>query len=240
MPSNSWSTAAQLRARLMLRWESGHISAEALIPTGMFPQRIALKHPSSSALSAQFAQAQKWVYELLEMPLGCGIELEWRDINHRQLGRNRLPVALLIHSAEAAAAWLGKKRKLQIFLALANQLLNRFPKLQPWVLKKPHLLIENIGNLQGLMAVVEWLEQNPKPNKYLRQLNLPGIDTKFIERHKKLLSEWLDLMLPAEAINSHSNFAVRYGFLDKPELIRVRILDPSLYLHNLSDLTITT
>ena len=35
-------------------------------------------------------------------------------------------------------------------------------------------------------------------------------------------------------------FAIRYGFLDKPELIRFRILDPSLYLHNLSDITITT
>ncbi|MFI4962828.1 MAG: Wadjet anti-phage system protein JetD domain-containing protein [Legionellales bacterium] len=238
--SNPWSTLSQIRAKCMARWESGQLLAEALVPRGLFPQRIPLKHPSPHDLNSKFTQAQIWVHELRSIPLATGLSLEWRDINHRQLGRNQLPVALHIQSAEEAIAWLGKTKKLQQFLELAAQLVTIFPKLEPWVLKKPHQLIEQADNLPHLITILEWITKHPRPNKYLRQLSLPGIDTKFIEQHKKLLSEWFDMHLPAETITAHHSFALRYGFLDKPELIRFRILDSSLYLHGLSDLTITT
>lgn len=49
-----------------------------------------------------------------------------------------------------------------------------------------------------------------------------------------MLAEWLGLALPAEAVDtSHSGvgqFALRYGFRDKPVRIRFRVLDPVLAL----------
>lgn len=73
---------------------------------------------------------------------------------------------------------------------------------------------------------------HPRPGMYLRQVDLPGIDSKFIEARRGVLSEWLDAVLPAEAVESSrtgvSQFAARYGFLDKPMRIRFRILDPML------------
>ncbi len=228
----------------MARWESGQLLAEVLAPTGLFPLRIPLKHPLTCELGSQFTQVQQWIQELRSKSGLKGINLEWREINHRQLGRNQLPVALRIESASDAIDWLGKTSKLRAFLPLASQLLTIFPKLQSWVLKKPHQLLIDGENLSRLMAVLHWLSEHPKPNIYLRQLSLPGIDTKFIEQHKKLLAEWFDLQLPAEAIanqySSANRFALRYGFQDKADLIRFRILDKSLYLHDLSDITIPT
>jgi hypothetical protein len=73
---------------------------------------------------------------------------------------------------------------------------------------------------------------------------LPGINTKFIEQHKKILGEWLDLQLPPEAIaiefRGTSRFEARYGFKEKPSQVRFRILDKALYINGLSDLTITS
>jgi hypothetical protein len=63
-------------------------------------------------------------------------------------------------------------------------------------------------------------------------VDLPGIHSKFIEAHRGVLCEWLDLALPPEAINHErtgvGQFAARYGFLDKPIRIRFRILAPGV------------
>jgi hypothetical protein len=63
-------------------------------------------------------------------------------------------------------------------------------------------------------------------------VDLPGLNTKFIEAHRGVLAELLDLVLPSEVVDSSRSgsrqFAARYGFLDKPVLIRFRVLDPEI------------
>jgi hypothetical protein len=58
------------------------------------------------------------------------------------------------------------------------------------------------------------------------------VDSKFIELHRGVLAELLDLALPAEAIETAAvgatQFNRRYGFLDKPVRFRLRLLDASL------------
>ena len=64
-------------------------------------------------------------------------------------------------------------------------------------------------------------------------MDIRGVHTKFIEAHRSVLSQLLDLVLPQDAIDqasSASQFAQRYGFLDKPVRIRFRILDPAFPL----------
>lgn len=86
--------------------------------------------------------------------------------------------------------------------------------------------------LHRVLAVISWLVNNPHPNIYLRQVDLPGLRTKFIEAHRSVLSELLDLALPAEAVDytksGSRQFAARYGFLDKPVLIRFSVLAPAI------------
>lgn len=75
------------------------------------------------------------------------------------------------------------------------------------------------------------MRDHPRSGKFLRQIDLPGIHTKFIERHRGTMAELLDLVLPPEAIATEvrgvSGFNLRYGFRDKPERIRLRFLDRS-------------
>ena len=64
---------------------------------------------------------------------------------------------------------------------------------------------------------------------YLREVDIPGVHSKFIEAQRGVLGELLDLALPPAAIDPSaagmSQFARRYGFRDKPQRIRFRILD---------------
>jgi hypothetical protein len=65
---------------------------------------------------------------------------------------------------------------------------------------------------------------------YLRQINVPGVHSKFIERHRALLGELLDQVLSPEAIDMAApggvaGFERRYGLRSKPALVRFRLLD---------------
>src|SRR3546814_14783359 len=83
-----------------------------------------------------------------------------------------------------------------------------------------------------LFSVLAWMQAHPRPGIYLRQVDAPGVDSKFIEAHRSTLAQWLDLALPADAIDHDATraaeFARRYGFRDKPVRIRLRLLDPLL------------
>jgi hypothetical protein len=53
---------------------------------------------------------------------------------------------------------------------------------------------------------------------------VPGIDTKFIERHSAILSELVELVI--DPVDGQArDFGVRFGFRDKPARVRIRVLD---------------
>jgi len=88
-----------------------------------------------------------------------------------------------------------------------------------------------------LLAVVDWVRKHPRPAVYLRQVDLPGVHSKFIETHRAVLAvlaDLLDLALSADSLDitrtGVAQFSARYGFLDKPTRIRFRILDPGIHV----------
>ena len=87
---------------------------------------------------------------------------------------------------------------------------------------------------QRLLDVVDWMFNNPRPGIYLREVDIAGIDSKFIEAHRGILINLLDLVLPRQSINEQargvSQFAQHYGFRQKPLRVRFRILDKTILL----------
>lgn len=242
MSRPSWTSPAELRAELEKRWQRGQILAEALADSGLFPLRIVLKPPSTVQIGDDFAAARAWV-ESWQAADCAHFAIEWREIMHRSLGRNRLPAAVVFATAADTASYLRKTRELARFVELAQALPVEFSGLRDWLRKYPLRVLEHAEPWPKLLAVVTWIVEHPRPGIYLRQLSLPGVDTKFIEQHKKLLSEWLDLLMPEAAIDGHFNgvggFERRYGFLAKPQLIRFRLLDSGLAIAGLTDLSVT-
>jgi hypothetical protein len=58
------------------------------------------------------------------------------------------------------------------------------------------------------------------------------VHSKFIESHRGVLADLLDLAMPAGSVDATktgvAQFAARYGFQEKPTRIRFRILDPRI------------
>ena len=240
-----WTTPKDLEDRLCKEWDRGRILAAWLSGDSFFPFRVSLKHPSGKELSNAFEQAREWLEKLdrqSKLPAGNGYELEWREINHQQLGRNKIPVAAVFAREIDGLRFIGKIKEAEQFQNLSKSILHAFPELLPWLIKTPLQVLSHAEHWPKILRILGFMKANSRPAIYIRQLDISGVDTKFIEKHKKLLSELLDTVLPSDAIDQNATgatgFEQRYGFLAKPVLIRFRLLDPDLYIHGLSDLQI--
>lgn len=242
-----WSTPVDICNRIRREWDKGRILAAMLDGEAVFPLRIPLKKPDTRALAEHFELARQWVAGLALMDkekTAAGYRLEWREFTHRQLGGNRIPVAAIIESERDGLALIGKQHDAARFRELAATIAGAFPALAPWLSRHPLTVLDQAGNWPSLLAVLDWAARHPCSGAYLRQIDAIGVDTKFIERHKGLLGEMLDLVLPPGAIDTqHSGangFERRYGFKSKPVQIHFRFLDQGLRIQGLSDLAVTS
>lgn len=225
----NWSTPKDLKARLARLWDRGELLRDLVTGNTRFPLRLAFKGPSSSDVTEQFDAVRMWAAELTN---ARPLHVEWQEVRNRVQGWQRLPTAILIDSMDDALDWLGKRREWNRFSDLVDSTRQQCPSLIPWLERRPLLALELAEDWQRLLAVVKWVERHPRPGIYVRQVDIPGVHSKYIESHRAVLAELLDLALPEEAVDVTKTgvpqFAARYGFLEKPARIRFRILDPEI------------
>ncbi|HET7866557.1 MAG TPA: DUF3322 domain-containing protein [Burkholderiaceae bacterium] len=218
-----WSTPEDLHAQVQRLWERGRLLAERVAASDLFPLKLALKAPASADWSERFDAVRAWARGLQQAE---GYRLVLREVRHRVLGRNVVPGEVWVDTLDAALALLGQQRAAQRFDALVAQARDRQPALLPWLQAQPLRALDLADDWPRLLDVVGWLQAHPRPGLYLRQVDLPGIHSKFIEAHRGVLAELLDRALPAEAIDAGSSrFESRYGWRSKPVRVRLRLLD---------------
>ena len=148
-----------------------------------------------------FDEIRTWIGEIKEGCEKAGLRLEWIEINNRQLGRQSIPQRIIISDIKQLSSYLGKNADFDTFNRGRTELLSAFPELEEWSIENPFKLIENTKNIGRLVKILGWVREHPCPDIYLRQLSIPGVDTKFIERHKNLLGSWLDIVLKPSQID---------------------------------------
>lgn len=222
----NWTTPADLRAQVLRLWDRGEILTSRVTGESLFPKRLLLKGPTSAEMAEHFDEVRAWIAELRAM-MHCRIEM--REFRHRVFGANAVPQEAWVDTVEAALALIGRQREAKRFAGLIEMTARRQPLLLSWLAKRPLRALELSDAWSRLLDIVAWLQLHPRPGVYLRQVDLPGVHSKFIEANRGVLTELLDIVLPLERIDSTasgiSQFSARYGFRDKPVRIRFRVLD---------------
>jgi hypothetical protein len=241
----SWTTSADLRDRVRRLWQHGKILGCGMTGETLFPLKLSLRRPDAKAMGQSFETVRGWIRELEEnsrSSRGFGYDIEWADINHRQLGRNRIPNRISIPTESDALRLIGKEREGRRFKELALITTGKFPALAQWVSRRPFVLIDHAQDWPRVLAVLAWFRDHPRSRLYLRQVDIAGVDTKFIEARKALLSELLDRVLerrddqPAGA--APQTFEQRYGLRSKLPVVRFRVLDSRIAIAGLTDLAV--
>jgi hypothetical protein len=237
----NWTRPADLRAQLLKLWDRGELLAALVTGQALFPRRFQLKTPSSAEMGDRFDDVRAWISELRAMP-HCRVEM--REFRHRVFGTNAIPHEVWIDTTEAALALIGKQRLATRFSALLQLTRTHQPRLLEWLAKRPLRALESDDEWSRLLTIVSWVEQHPRPGVYLRQVDITGVHSKFIEAHRTILTELLDIVLAPAAIDfstsGASHFAARYGFRNKPARVRFRLLDHACNLSfgNVRDITL--
>ncbi|PLC49377.1 hypothetical protein CR159_13845 [Pollutimonas subterranea] len=229
----SWTTPADLRAQVQKRWSQGVLLRNLVEPADLFPLRLVLKGPSSTDMSERFEAVREWVRDLqsqAKIDSKKSYRLTWRTIRHRVIGSNALPDEAWVDTPEDAFGLIGRGREVLRFADIVDETRTRMPSLLPWLARYPLRGLALADDWSGLLDIATWLHAHPRPGIYLRQVDLPGMHSKFIEGRRPVLSELLDIILPASAIDTSvtgtSNFLSRYGFRERPLRVRFRLLDP--------------
>lgn len=223
----NWTKPVDLRVQVQRLWDRGNLLASVVTGESLFPNRLMLKGPTSTEMADRFDEVRNWIGELRAMP-HCRLEI--REFKHRVFGANAIPAEAWIDSFDNAVALIRKRREVTCFTELLEMTRRHQPRLLDWLAKRPLRALELAAEWSRLLEIVAWLQANPRPGVYLRQVDIPGVHSKFIETHRGVLVELLDIVLPPEVIDLSasgvSQFAKRYGFRDKPLRIRFRMLDP--------------
>lgn len=242
---SDWTTPKNLADKVRKLWDTGKLGRALLeehetpLPESepIFPLRLPIKGPPSSEWTQHFLELKKWIEALKAgdpKSKDNPYQLEWRDVQHRDLGKNSIPVAAIIPNTSTALSLAGLLKEGQQLLSLYQFIVARYPGLAPWCKSNPHAVLEHRDDWPPLLACLEWFEEHPQGGVYSRQIDAPGVHGKFVENNRSLLGTLLELVLPTASLSADENstrvrdFNRRYGLLDKPVMVRMRFLDPNL------------
>lgn len=223
--AHSWTTPADVVDKLRRRHERGEFLTSYAEGRPWEPLAVNLRGPSARDLAGRFAEVQEWVEHWRDRPRG--LRVETAAVGGRVVGVNEIPRRAWVDSAEQLWSLLGVARDVQRFGALLDTAKERAPRVAEWMAAKPLQVLRYAHVWTSLLDTVLWIEAHASPEMYLRQVDVPGVDTKFIEGHRAILAALLDRQLAPERIDAGcppSDFAGRYRLRGKPAFVRFRRL----------------
>ncbi len=228
----AWTTLADVRRRLRRRWDSGEFLSAWVVGAPCEPFDIPLRGPAPAELAERFDEARAWVAGWVAAQQRSGsFHLDSRAVGRRSIGANEVPSRLWIDSYDELWQVLGVRRQVQRFAELREATGVAEPRLLAWLDAHPMTVLTNEPDWLKLVRTARWIEAERGRGRYLRQVPVPGVDTKFIESRRVVLTDLLDELLSADSVDRavpRSQFARRYGFATKPAYVRFRLLDATL------------
>lgn len=220
------------------RWYPDFLRAE-LSGTPFFPRNIRFAKVKPAQITTRFEEIHQGLVRLKansKAERGSGYSVVWEEINNRTIGKNQFPVSIQVEEKADYLALLSTELRdhYEQFERASTLLHTTLPQLDNWTFAHAKKVGDYGSDWPGLLAVCNWfLHRYERDKYYIRELPV-AVPTKFVERHKSILSELLTELLPAERINQKfvgnrdHNFEKRFGLKYDETLIRLRFLDSSL------------
>ncbi|MFD9124522.1 Wadjet anti-phage system protein JetD domain-containing protein [Kitasatospora sp. NPDC059571] len=225
-----WTGPEQVVAALHRNWANGRYLAAAANGHPFDPVEVPLKGPSATDTLHHYDQALAWA-QAWAPDRHPRLTIRTRHIGGRNgTPSNTVPDRACVETREHLWALLGVTDQVDRFHALHDQTAGHAPDLAQWMADHPMKVLAHEADWHRLVRTTCWIRDHTTAPLYLRQIDTPGVDTKFIETNKGMLAELLDHTLPEDRINAgapKSDLAARYGFRAKPAYVRLRHLGAS-------------
>lgn len=198
-----------------------------------WPMSLALDAPTEHEASRDPAAVRRWV-EAWNSVSGLPGEIASESRQWRRLGTQRLPVRLTLSSAEDVAAWAGETVRWERANQRRHKLIERWPVFgHAGVLSRQFEVLADYTDVdfERLTNLLDWLSVHPNSQLFSRQLPIEGLDTKWLEVRRGVISDLMLALWTASEekqrrwIASESpSFYEICGLACPPARVRVRIL----------------
>lgn len=212
----AWTGPADIAGKVRRRWDDGSLLS-ALAAGKPIPQfDLRLHGPRPAEIGESLTQVRAWIAELdAGSRDGRHYDVVRARVGGRHFGRNDIPVRARIVSYEQAWRLLGVTGQVASYCRVL-ELSSDFPPVRQWVAAHPLRALQTAEEWVSLLAAYRWLDQARGSGRYLREITAPGVDTKFVDRHRDLLAALLGVGRSASA------FTTGLGLLTKPPTVRLR------------------
>lgn len=218
---------------LRKRWARGQYLRAYASADPWVPLSLPVRGPAARDLLDHLDAADRWV---LRFQQDCRsrsgrpwLRIDYRTTTGRDVGRNDLPIRVWVDSFADLAALLGVAGEVRTLDRLLTETEVKVPELTGWVRRHPQQAIAHAEVWTRLLDTTAWIQARETPSLYLRQIDVPGVDTKFVETYQLMLAQLLEEVLPPDRIDlrfDRSKFAGRFGFRRQPDYTRFRFLAP--------------
>lgn len=221
-------TPEQLRRRLQSHWQNRR--RHWLLGQGQWPLPLGTEPPTEAEASAdrqRFEYFGSWLTQWRKLSHVTAGVVHYETRSWPSLGPQELPCAWRFATPQAVAAELGHAVRWE-------RAKRRFDAVAAWKedpgwhdeLSRHFDLLADMDDaeFERLCGVAEWLRQRPQSGFYPRQLPIPGIDSKWVERNKRVLASWVKALMGAEA---SGDFYQITGLRKPSDRLRLWLLDRS-------------
>jgi hypothetical protein len=229
--TTGWTNVDQIVTTLRKRWDRGQYALAYTREAAWEPVSVPVRAPTPADLLDRFDEARRWAEKFeANSRTKSGqprFRTEYRTVKGRNVGANQLPARIWVDTLEQMCTLLGTTEQLRALDELLTLTRDALPAAVPWVVNHPLVAVEHREIWDRALATVAWITVHDTERLYVRQIDVAGVDTKFVEVHQKLLDQLLSAVLPPERIDplvSRADFTRRFRFRAKPEHVRVRLL----------------
>jgi hypothetical protein len=201
----------------------------------LWPLEINLDIPAEQDAFCQQDAVKAWI-SAWKLCRGKG-DIVWTERHWRSLGIQTVPQKLILNEPEDAVSWIGEAEAWSCAVERYKALVQHWPTMTDALPKYYRVLADyDDTNFHRLTGILLWICANPNSGLYPRQIPVAGIDSKWLESHKGLVSELVSEIQGTK----ERDFFKACGLKPQPQLIRMRILDPEIrnQLSGLGDISV--
>lgn len=226
-----WTTPNDIITKLRRRWSRGTYLRTYASGEQWEPVTLPIKGPIADDVLRSSSEVIAWIDGFRRAAVdrrgNPRFAIEWRTVRSRALGDNAVPARIRIPSLRQLAELLGASADIERLDSLLAHTRGELPDVAAWVARHPLEALAHADEWPRLLTTARWIIDHDPSTFDLRHLDVPEVDTKFVERHRKVLGRLLDEALPVGRIDpTASDFARRYGFRPRPRYVRLRLLTP--------------
>jgi len=201
---------------------------------GNWPLQRSLVPPTAIDIRDNLSSVRQWTSAWSSFALPSGVTVTRESRAMRGIGSQTLPINIIFDSPRAVAAIAGSLESWDKVTRRRGRLLEIWPDLvQRNVLGRLYDWLDQATDedLDRLIAVSRWVLDYPNSGLYLRQLPVPGVDTKWVEGGQRRAIAQLVSMLRGEegaTADTEKDFLRLCGLKAPAQRIRIMVLCPQL------------